>query len=385
VPSAPRFACRRFSRPALGGAGVLCLGAIVASCGARTGFTIGAPADDVLRTPVCGDLVLDEGEGCDDANAVPGDACLPGCTLARCGDGVVRVGFEPCDDGNLDDGDACRNGCSLPTCGDGLVDGGEQCDDGNGDDGDACPGLCLEARCGDGFLQAGVEECDAGAANATLAAYVVTQGGSVWSVTPIDGSAEAGTFYDYGSASAHTGLEKSGTSRLFLYREPSGALSLFTIHGIDIDSSGIGQPKSVVRQAFLHLPAEVVVTVADDDGDELRLGAPGAAYGDWKFHDNTDGGVLGDFPSTGWSIDVETELESGIDAWAFIGGEVTSGPGEIALDPMAPVNITANAAPAPCRSDCTVPRCGDGVIDPGEQCDGDDACTPDCNLGGASQ
>jgi cysteine-rich repeat protein len=372
----------------LGAAAVLSMGAVVASCGARTGFTIGAPADDVLRTPVCGDLVLDEGESCDDANAVPGDACLPGCELARCGDGVVRVGFEPCDDGNLDDGDACRSDCSLPSCGDGLVDAGEQCDDGNGDDGDACPGLCLQARCGDGFLQAGVEECDAGAANATLGAYVVTQGSSVWSVAPVDGPLEASSFYDYGSASAHTGLEKAGTSQLFLYRDLSGALSLFTIHGIDIDSSGIGQPKSVVRQAFLHLPVEVVVTVADDDGEELMLGAPGAAYGDWKFHDNTDGGVLGGFPSSGWSVDVETELDSGIDAWSFAGGVAgPAGPGAIALDPTQPVNITANAAPAPCRSDCTVPRCGDGVIDPGEQCDNGgagDGCTPDCQLGGGS-
>jgi cysteine-rich repeat protein len=134
----------------------------------------------------------------------------------------------------------------------------------------------------------------------------------------------------------------------------------------------------------------VVVSVADDDGEELALGAPGAAYGDWRFHDNTDGGVLAGFPASGWSFDVETQLESGIEGWVFRGAVAVGEPGagEIALDPAAPLNITAHAGPAPCRRDCTLPRCGDGVIDAGEQCDDGDTeggeCPPTCQLSGGS-
>ena len=328
----------------------------------------------------------DPGEECDDANTVEADACL-GCVLARCGDGVVRDGFEPCDDGNTNDGDGCKSDCSLSSCGDGVLDPGEECDDANLDDSDACPRLCLEARCGDGFVHAGVEECDAGAANATVGAYVLTQGTSAWNIAPHQGPSDVATFYGYHSASAHTGLEALGNSFLFLYRDQAGALSLVTFHGIDIDATGLVQPKSIVRQSFLHLPPEVVVGVTDDDGEELALAVPGAAYGDWRFHENTDGGALVGFPQTGWSIDIETELEQGIDAWAYLDG---AGAVPIALDPRMPVNITAQGAGAACRADCTLPRCGDGILDVGEACDDGnaadgDGCSSSCQVEGATK
>jgi cysteine-rich repeat protein len=81
--------------------------------------------------PSCGDGEVGSGEGCDDGNAVDGDGCTNDCTVAVCGDGVVRAGVEGCDDGNDDDGDACRNDCVPASCGDGVVDDGEACD---GDD-----------------------------------------------------------------------------------------------------------------------------------------------------------------------------------------------------------------------------------------------------------
>src|SRR5262245_1878229 len=167
----------RTRHPGLGAALGLALVALAPSCGARSAIEVGAPESAVLRAPECGDLVRDPGEECDDANDTEADACR-GCVLARCGDGGVREGFEPCDDGNADDGDGCKSDCSLSSCGDGLIDPGEECDDANLDDSDSCPRLCLEARCGDGFVHAGVEECDAGPANATVGAYVLTQGTS---------------------------------------------------------------------------------------------------------------------------------------------------------------------------------------------------------------
>jgi spore coat protein A len=90
-----------------------------------------------VPTAVCGDGVLDPGEGCDDGNTDPGDCCSATCTLEPEG--------SPCDD-DLNDctSDACD---ALGVCGhlaqpDGLV-----CDDGDGcTTADQCTaGVCVGA------------------------------------------------------------------------------------------------------------------------------------------------------------------------------------------------------------------------------------------------
>jgi cysteine-rich repeat protein len=47
------------------------------------------------------------------------------------------------------------------------------------------------------------------------------------------------------------------------------------------------------------------------------------------------------------------------------------------------MTITALDSPSACRTNCTVPRCGDGILDGGEVCDdgnviGGDGCSVDC-------
>ncbi|MEE2757990.1 MAG: DUF4832 domain-containing protein [Myxococcota bacterium] len=107
---------------------------------------------------VCGDGIVDDGEGCDDGNTVTeecayGEAactvCAADCTEQSgetdvCGDGTVDDG-EGCDDGNTVTeecayGEAACTVCAADcteqpgetdVCGDGTVDDGEGCDDGN--------------------------------------------------------------------------------------------------------------------------------------------------------------------------------------------------------------------------------------------------------------
>lgn len=83
----------------------------------------------------------------------------------RCGDGIVHAG-EQCDDGNQVATDGCSNACKTPVCGDGIVQPlswqPEQCDDGNQSNEDACTNECKLARCGDGTKN-GTEQCDNGA------------------------------------------------------------------------------------------------------------------------------------------------------------------------------------------------------------------------------
>lgn len=348
------------------------------SCGARTSLPAPEPPP---REVVCGDRIVLGEEACDDGNGVSTDACVEGCELAACGDGFVRASFEACDDGNADNLDGCRNNCALPTCGDGLVDPGEECDDANGVSSDACPPLCLLARCGDGFVQEGVEECDAGAANADVPAFLLTQGDLSQGVAPVAREASVEGFYAYASASSHTGFEAASGSRLYLYVDlTTGALSLVTHHGIDIDTTGLDQPKGSVSQTFSFLPAPVFVAISDDSTGELAMTGDATATGKWTFHHNTDGGALSGFPSPGsWSINIDSDFQQGIDALSYV-----SAAGDlIGLETTGTVNLTAYAGSSACRLDCTLPRCGDGIVDGCELCDdgnieGGDGCPAGC-------
>lgn len=122
------------------------------------------PATPIVSALV-GDGLLDEGELCDDGNAVSGDGCsasgtieagylchVPGrpCSLVSlCGNGTVNPG-EACDDGNTtQDNNGCTGACDLSLCGDGTVQSRqwpsfaqETCDDGNRLEGDGCSRLC---------------------------------------------------------------------------------------------------------------------------------------------------------------------------------------------------------------------------------------------------
>ncbi len=57
--------------------------------------------------------------------------------------------------------------------------------------------------------------------------------------------------------------------------------------------------------------------------------------------------------------------------------------GDGKLDPGEECDGDAGDCAAGCREDCTCPKCGDGILDPGEECDGDagdcaTVCLDDC-------
>ncbi|MFH2007871.1 MAG: DUF4215 domain-containing protein [bacterium] len=122
--------------------------------------------------PGCGDGVPDTGEECDDGNTADGDGCTSSCIFepGACGNGVIDAG-EECDDGNANSGDGCDATCHFEagTCGNGVLEAGEECDDGNLVPGDGCDAACdLEATgCGDGVVDPG-EQCDNGPANSDV-------------------------------------------------------------------------------------------------------------------------------------------------------------------------------------------------------------------------
>ena len=413
--------------------------ATLVACGARTSLEQGS-AGASSPAALCGNGVLDPGEACDDGNTVDGDACRASCEKARCGDGVLWSGVEACDDGNVDDGDACPSTCGPRTCGDGVVQAGEGCDDGNRDDADACLTSCVPAFCGDGFVQRGVEQCDdsnAIATDACVACVPASCGdGFVWSGreacddgnlvdddecddachTPVCGDGRragheecdlgaanadrpafevsqpstppfgtnalvrkesAVTFYDYSSASSHTGFEARSESRLYMYVDgATGRLSLFVTHGKDND-----EPASQVDMDVTGIPPGFTIDVADDNGSEFFANGPSSAAGRWRFNQNSDGGVIGGLPFPGtWTLVVSPRFVQGISAWGFVKADLTRN----ALQLTEPVTIRAFDSRSTCRRNCTAPRCGDGVLDGGEVCDdgnvvGGDGCAADCH------
>ena len=65
--------------------------------------------------PFCGDGNIDDGEECDEGDAIGHDAhCLDGCVLNVCGDGELDPGIEACDDG--EDANVLEVGACAPDC-----------------------------------------------------------------------------------------------------------------------------------------------------------------------------------------------------------------------------------------------------------------------------
>lgn len=109
--------------------------------------SIGQCVNTIIQ--VCGNLVLETPEECDDGNTTSGDGCSAECTIEPfCGDGILDPG-EQCDDGNTSPGDGCSSVCTIESfCGNGILEETEQCDDGNAISGDGCSTACeVEASC----------------------------------------------------------------------------------------------------------------------------------------------------------------------------------------------------------------------------------------------
>jgi len=70
---------------------------LVSACGGGSSGGPDAGPPDANVVDLCGNGVVDDGEGCDDGDEDAFDACAD-CEVATCGDGFVRAGVESCDD-----------------------------------------------------------------------------------------------------------------------------------------------------------------------------------------------------------------------------------------------------------------------------------------------
>ena len=440
----------------------------------------GCAADCTIEPPVpfCGDGNVDSGEECDDGNTDDGDGCAADCTLEPfCGDGVLDLG-EQCDDGNTIDGDGCSSECTIevpvPFCGDGNVDVGEQCDDGNTIDGDGCSSNCTVevptcplcrtcAVCGNGIVET-PETCDDGntasgdgcsalcqveaapgtpggpevidfesLAEGTIATEVFASSGSgpiqVAGFNPALGNVNAALIYDSSCPPGGTPQDCSGDDSDL--GTPNVA---FGGPGVSTDGSGGSNTKAlgkllVIAENLDDADGDGIVDDPDDADEEnetfvLRFEAIGPVRihsmmimdvesvemaSSVNLYDADDNLITTvDLPQTGdngvakQAVDVGGVLRMvvnihGSGAIDNIVFEVEPFCGDGSLDPGEQCDDGNNVDGDGCDADCgierpddcpecpTCPFCGDGEVDAGEECDdgntvGGDGCSSDCTL-----
>eukprot|EP01060_Flectonema_neradi_P037803 TRINITY_DN7725_c4_g1_i1.p1 TRINITY_DN7725_c4_g1~~TRINITY_DN7725_c4_g1_i1.p1 ORF type:complete len:1060 (+),score=182.66 TRINITY_DN7725_c4_g1_i1:38-3181(+) len=152
------------------------------------------------------------------------------------------------------------------------------------------------------------------------------------SVPSVEGIKNPTDFYNYYSASSHTGFEVPGRSFVFLYRnlnEPE-KLSIFWLHGFDGNEQGAAK----VHARISGIPSGVSIAQADDSKSEFGWSntldwdvnhptggnPPASPYiaGRWYFKSNTDGGALDGLPmDQTWELKLEIKFVSGMNDWRF--------------------------------------------------------------------
>jgi len=359
--------------------------------------------------PFCGDGIVDSfyGETCDDGNNRPGDGCdancqsecgngvrdaneecddgpynsdskanecRTNCKLFMCGDGVIDFG-EECDFGSANSNTApngCRTSCKLPVCGDRVTDTayGETCDDGNSVNGDGCDSNC-QSECGNGKID-GSEECDDGSCNSNS----VPNACRLNCRRPRcgDGVRDSGEQCDTGANTpqCQNCIVRCGNGVL-----ESGEECDNGIYNSDTMANGCRTNcrLSSCGDGILDALEECDAGAANSNTSDscrtwCRMPKCGDGIVDSGRKESCDDGNTLD----GDGCDSCCKLECG-------NGRVD--PGE-QCDAGAGNSDTLAAC---CRTNCRLPVCGDGVTDFGEECDngktnvfGPNTCRPDCTL-----
>lgn len=175
------------------------------------------------------------------------------------------------------------------------------------------------------------------------------------SAPAVERTETAEDFYDFFSASSHTGFEVAKRSITFLYRDiRTDELGLFFTHGIDDlgQPADQRQPSADVMMRATNIPAGARIAEADDNcsefnfinndtnwqsGASLNAGCQGHnsfLIGDWSFGNNTDGGAIDSLPTDeDWAISIDIRFSGAMDEWAYFFADGT----RLVLDPDLPL------------------------------------------------
>src|SRR5262245_8210181 len=306
-------------------------------------LTFGGPA-------VCGNALVDPGEACDDGNTVEDDGCTAKCQLPTCGDLSVNAPGEECDDPNppVSGDDPSQNcyQCKLNVCGDGNLDTEEprveECDDGNDVPNDGCTN-CMR----DGTA------CGANGLAATL--------GLDYDEGLLGGVSGVRFGLSYPPSLSIPGTGNSGSVRGRVMNLLGSGFNLSMINDVDTAIS------LVVTTALDSIQPGPVVQVQFDcaQGTPVRPSdIPCELSG------------LTDLSGLPFAPEVASQARCTVD---FEGGQAPS----TTTTTVTPTTIS----PISTTTSTTPPSCGNGVQDPGEECDDgnlnpNDGCTSFCTICG---
>jgi cysteine-rich repeat protein len=317
-------------------------------------FVNGDGCNSSCKLERCGNGIVDAGEDCDNdvsvAPALPmgGDGCDSQCKWEpACGDGI-RSGSEECDEGPVSSS-TCRGpgntpsslNCTIPYCGDGVPDDGEECDDGNFFDGDGCTWQCLVEECGDGVLNAG-EECDDGPMSSTTCRGPGQADPSLDCTVPVCGD----LVHDLGEeCDGSDGFCASDCTSIYCGNgrfEPENPNGEQCDDGNSVDGDGCSS--TCMLEAFC---GDGIV----GPGEECDYAASGGGATPPEFGATCSFGCFWQYCGNG-VIDPGEQCDAGL-----MSSTDCRGPGQ-----------------SDSTLDCTIPSCGDRVVDNGEECDDGTTC-----------
>ena len=363
-------------------------GVVFCSCSDDSKKTDAGPDDGQA---VCGNSIVESSEACDDGNEVDGDGCAGDCSKVESGFTCPAAGGACTKETGPDDpgpGPGPDPNPDEPGCGNGVLDEGEVCDDGNVFSFDGCTADCLTIEPNyecttPGELCVPIEIEDDVCGDCKVTGYEVCDDGNT---DPNDGCDQFCNV-EYGWLCDDTGCHTVCGDGIIMGDEACDDENNENGDGCKADCSGFEEGFDCTEEmGKTYCKSQTCGSGVVNEGEECDYGEESASE---------------DSQGYGWNSLLGEPYCFFCQFTSFCGDGITNSgeqcdEGSLGEDGK-PVLKDTEGKPigglgtyGGCKADCTLAaHCGDGNVDPGEECDageqnGNNAyggCTVQCKLG----